>query len=174
MDVTPACPVVRRRPRPAERVELALVALVVAAAAVAAPSSLAWSLPLGKLVAYAAVVLLAQGLVRDVARLVWRRARGAAAPAVTQRALCLCAESSVGLILVTSGVLLSLVGVEQRVVLGRAPLALGLLGLFMFGFVAKDWVLVLRRVEDHATVAPGWPTSPGRGPEPLAPLQSPG
>lgn len=174
MDVTPACPVARRRPRPAERVELALVALLVAAAAVATPSSLAWSLSLGKLVAYSAVVLLAQGLVRDVARLTWRRARGAAAPAVTERAPCLCAESSVGLILVTSGVLLSLAGVDERVVVGRTSLAVGLLGLLLFGFLAKDWVLVLRRVEDHATVAPGWSTSPGRGPEPQAPLQSPG
>jgi hypothetical protein len=149
----PACPLPRRRRglRSAERVELVLIALA-APVAWLATGGLAWSLPLGKLVAYSAVVLLGQGLVRDLAKLAARRLAGAPAPA-TQRLLCLCAESSAGLALVAAGIGLMLLGIDRPVVLDQARLTLGGLLLLAAGFVAKDYVLVLRRVEDHATIA---------------------
>jgi hypothetical protein len=154
-DLPAACPVpVRRRGlRPAERVELALVAASLGAAAALA-EGLAWSVPFGTLVGYAAAVLLGQGLVRDVSRLVARRLRGEVAPPTT-KLLCLCAESSVGVLLVAAGLGLTLLGIDQPVVVTHGVFVGGLAAVLLFGFVAKDWVLVLRRVEDHAAIRVG-------------------
>lgn len=154
-DLTAACPVpVRSRGlRPGERVELVLVAVSLGAAAALA-EGLAWSVPFGRLVGYAAAALLGQGLVRDVTRLVVRRVRREVAPPTT-KLLCLCAESSVGVLLVVAGLGLTLLGIDQAVVVTRGVLVGGLAAVLLFGFVAKDWVLVLRRVEDHATIRVG-------------------
>jgi hypothetical protein len=139
----------RTRRARAQRLEVALCALLVLGVGLLAPS---WELPLGRLVAYSAVVLLGQGLVRDLARLVARRRT-----APTERLLCLCAESSIGVLLVLVGIGLTLAGSDRPVPLSRGALTAGVAGLLLVGFVAKDWAIVLRRVEDHGTIALGPP-----------------
>lgn len=158
-DAAPACPVPARRRglRPAERVEALLAPLVVGGVFLAT-RALRLDLPLGHLLAYAAVVVLGQGLARDVSRLVHRRLTATPARAPTERLACLCAESSAGLLLVAVGLGLTLAGDPRRVLVTGDRLTLALAALLAFGFVAKDWVVVLRRVEDHATIAVGPPT----------------
>lgn len=153
-DVT-ACPVPPRRRglRPAERLELVVIALTLGAAAVLT-ADVSWSIPFGRLVGYAAAALLGQGLVRDVTRLVVRRLRGEVPPPTT-KLLCLCAESSVGVLMVAAGLGLTLLGIDQPVAVTRGVFVGGLTAVLVFGFVAKDWVLLLRRVEDHATISVG-------------------
>lgn len=149
--VTPAAPAVCPRPRrglrTSERVELGLGAAALVAVA-AATAGLEWSVSLGTLVCYAAIVVLGQGLVRDLARLLLRPG----APSKRERLVCLCAESTVGIGLVAAGAALLLVGSTAPLVIDRAELVAGLAGLFTFGFVSKDYVLVLRRVEDHGSI----------------------
>lgn len=141
------CPRRRRGLRTSERVELVLGALGLTAVA-AATGGLEWSLSLGTLVCYAAIVILGQGLVRDLARLLLRPGPSAK----RERLPCLCAESTVGIGMVAAGAALLLVGSTAPLVLDRGELVLGLAGLLTFGFVSKDYVLILRRVEDHGSI----------------------
>ncbi len=151
--LTASCPTPVRRVglRAGERLELALVVLAVAGVGLVA-SGRTWELPLGHLVCYAAALLLAQGLVRDLARLVVRRLRPPPAPDARLRLMCLCAESSLGSTLVVVGILLTLAGEGLPYAVSAPHLAAGVAVVLVVGFVAKDWVLVLRRVEDHATI----------------------
>lgn len=142
------CPRRRRGLRTSERVELGLGAAALVAVA-AATAGLAWSVSLGTLVCYSAIVILGQGLVRDLARLLVR----SGTPAKREKLLCLCAESTVGIGLVVAGAALLLVGSTAPLVVDRGELVLGLAGLFAFGFVSKDYVLILRRVEDHGSIS---------------------
>lgn len=157
-DAASACPVPTRRRglRPAEKLELLLAAALVTLVFLTT-RALRLDVPLGHLIAHAAAVVLGQGLVRDLARVAARRLAAAPATVPTERLACLCAESSVGLLLVVVGIGLTLAGDPRTVALTGDRLTLALGGLLIFGFVAKDWVLVLRRVEDHATIAVGPP-----------------
>lgn len=129
-----------------EKVELALIP-VVAAAAFALAGSVRWAPRFGALIGYSAALLLAQGLIRDVARMLLFRA-----PGEKRKIACLCAESTVGLLLVLVALGLTLLGIEDTIALGRAPLAGLILGLLVFGFIAKDYVIIIRKEKDHASV----------------------
>ncbi len=129
-----------------EKIELALIPAV-AAAAWALAGGLRWSPRFGALIGYSAALLLAQGLLRDVARLLLFRA-----PGEKRKIACLCAESTVGLLLVLIALGLTLLGIEDTVTLARTPLALVLVGLLVFGFFAKDYVIIVRKEKDHASV----------------------
>ena len=128
------------------RLELALL-VVVLGASWAASAGLDWRPRFGALALYAAAVILAQGLIRDLLRLALQ-GRGQ----VTRRLRCLCAESTIGVGLLGAGALLLLLGLEEPVQVDRARLVAGMAGLLALGFVAKDYVLVLRREEDHASI----------------------
>lgn len=132
-----------------QRLELVLIALGLGATW-ALGDGLSWSPRCGALAGYAAAVLLGQGLLRDLLRL----ALGGRVP-VTRRMRCLCAESTLGLVLLVAGAALLLLGLEEPVQVDRARLVGGLAGLFGLGFVAKDYVLVIRREEDHGSIALG-------------------
>lgn len=142
----------RERPRwtRAEALEAALIAAA-AGAVFLAWGGRVWTPALGKAVGYGAALLLGQGLVRDLTRLAWRRARGEARRP-GRRIACLCAESTVGLALVGAAVGLTLLGVGDTVTLGRASATLAALGVLTFGLVAKDYVVSVRRETDHASV----------------------
>lgn len=146
-----ACPIptrprgLRRR----ERVELALIALALPALWFAA-RDLSWSPRFGALVAYCAALFLGQGLLRDLARLALEGRKTA-----TQKMLCMCAETSVGVVALLAGLSLLGLGLEERVTLTANRLTALVGALLAFGFVAKDYVLVLRRVEDHGTISVG-------------------
>ena len=144
---TTARPVAQRT----QQVERVMIPALALALWVALPASWTWDPELRWVFGYAAVVILGQGLLRDVARLMLRRGPK---PEATKLA-CLCAESSLGLTLLLLGAGgLTLLGVTQTVHLTPLRLSLTLLGLLTVGYVAKDYVLVLKRVEDHASIRP--------------------
>ena len=108
-----------------------------------------WSPELRWVFGYAAAVILGQGLVRDLVRIAFRRAP----PAETFKMACLCAESSLGLVLLLVGVGgLTLLGVKETILIDQTRLGIGLLTLLLVGLIAKDYVIVIKRVEDHAAV----------------------
>jgi hypothetical protein len=133
----------------AERIELGLMAMTVAVVAWSTPD-LRWTPAVGALIGYGAALLLAQGLVRDVAKLVQRRV----ASAQRQRIACLCAESSVGIGLLTIAIGLTLAGITEPVTISRGVLVAGVAVVLIFGFVAKDYVITIRREKDHARIIP--------------------
>ncbi len=106
---------------------------------------------LGALIAYSAALLLGQGLVRDVARLAWRRLRGGGA-GEGRRILCLCAESTIGLLLAGIGLALTLGGIRDTVALSGTGLTILVAAVLAAGFVAKDYVISIRKEKDHASV----------------------
>ena len=133
------------------QLERGLIPLIALTPWVALPACWAWEPQLRWLFGYAAATILGQGLLRDVVRLALRRGQR---PAPT-RLTCLCAESSLGLTLLLLGAGgLTLLGVTQTVRLDHVSLSVGLFALLTIGYVAKDYVLVLKRVEDHATIRP--------------------
>jgi hypothetical protein len=115
---------------------------------------LEWSPRCGALCGYAAAVLLGQGLLRDLARLALASV-GGVPRAPLRRLRCLCAESTLGLGLLGAGLLLLLAGLEEPVRIDRPRLLAGLVVLLGVGFLAKDYVLVVRREEDHGSIAVG-------------------
>lgn len=149
--IAPACPLPPRRRglTAAEKAELALLPAGLVAAGLLLPAALAWRVELGALIAYGAATMFVQGLVRDLARLALRKG---APPGRTKLGLCLCAESTIGLVTVVAGLGLLLLGLGGSVVVGKVGLLAGLAAILGLGFIAKDYVLVLKRVEDHAAI----------------------
>lgn len=146
-DVVAAPPLTRR----VAQVERVLIPVVALGVWLGLPAGWSWDPELRWLFGYAAALILGQGLLRDVARLVLRRGPR---PEATKLA-CLCAESSLGLTLLLVGAGgLTLLGVSQTVHVTPGRLSLGVLALLTVGYVAKDYVLVLERVEDHGTIRP--------------------
>jgi hypothetical protein len=132
----------------AEIVEIVLIAAAIPAAALAPGRDVTWTLAFGKVVGYSAALLLGQGLLRDVLHLALVRR----APGEGRRIACLCAESTLGLVLVAAAVGLTLIGIEDTVALGAAGRAALVAAIVGTGFVAKDYVISVRKERDHASV----------------------
>lgn len=149
--LAPACPLPPRRRglTAAEKAELALIPAGLGVLALAVPAALAWEVRSGALIAYGAAALFLQGLVRDLARLALRKGPP---PGRTRLGPCLCAESSIGLVALLAGLSLLLLGLDAAVVVGKAGLVGGLAAILALGFVAKDYVFTVKRVEDHAMI----------------------
>ncbi|ODU51220.1 MAG: hypothetical protein ABS98_07290 [Lysobacteraceae bacterium SCN 69-48] len=142
----------------AERLELALIPLA-AAAAWGVAARLPDAPGLGDLLLAGAVLLLLQGLLRDL-WLLWRR-RALAAAAQPRRMPCLCLESALG----TTGVLAGLVflgsGLAWRMAMPDWGWSLLVAVVLALGFAIKDLVIALRplrlvRDADHLNIAVGW------------------
>jgi hypothetical protein len=132
-----------------EKAEAGLIVALVAAAWAATPQ-LHWMPAVGSLIGYAAALLLGQGLIRDVARLLVRRVSSGQ----RQRIVCLCAESSIGIALLVVGASLTFLGLTEPVLVSRLGLSAGIAGVLVLGFVAKDFVITVRREKDHARIIP--------------------
>jgi hypothetical protein len=130
----------------AARIELSLILAASAAWLFLAPTQ--WQAPVGEIVGDGAALLLAQGLVRDLVRLAWKRRQSG----TTRRILCLCAESSVGLTLIVLALAAVFLGIDQRLVVSHAALQVTPVLILAAGFVLKDYVLVIRRETDHGNV----------------------
>lgn len=147
----PACPI----PAPKagltgfEKAELLAIGVVIPAL-FAATQGLEWTVSFGALVAYSAGLLLGHGLIRDLARLA---VEGRKKP--TESLLCLCAESSIGLAALGAGTLLLAIGIRDTVTLNTYSLTAVVAGILALGFLAKDYVLIVRKVKDHGTISIG-------------------
>jgi|GEM_PF-734141 len=141
-----------------EKIELAAIPALGLGFWLAAPL-LPQRVSLGALLLTAAVLLLLQGLVRDIALLARRKRDASAAPGKAAR--CLCIESAVGIIAVAAGLILLGTGIGLSVGLPAwawAALATSVTGT---GFAMKDYVLTLspwriRREADHLNLIFTW------------------
>ena len=153
-----AVPRVRGTVTHAERTELALIPLA-AAVAWAMAAHLPAAPGLGTLLLAGAVLLLLQGLLRDL----WLLSRRRTAPPAGQprRMACLCLESTLGSTGVLAGLVVLGSGLPWRIALpawGWGLLAGGVLAL---GFAIKDLVIALHplrlvRDADHLNIVVGW------------------
>jgi hypothetical protein len=142
----------------AEQLELALVPLLGVAAGLLG-NRLSASVTVGALLLAASCLLLLQGLVRDLWRLSQRRREVTSGPVRT--ALCLCAESTVGVAGVVAG--LALLGSPIGAAVPLNPMIAGGLtaGVLAFGFAIRDLVVEarpfrIRRERDHLNLVVGW------------------
>ena len=107
-----------------------------------------WSLELRIAFGYMAAVVLGQGLVRDVTRLLL-----AGRPKATRTLRCLCAESTLGLMLLVLGAGgLTCLGITEHVRLDGIRLPLTLLGVLSLGLLLKDYAVSIHRIEDHGDI----------------------
>ena len=154
-----------------EKVELVLIAAA-ASAAGAFATSLPPSLPAGYVILTASVLLLGQGLIRDL----WMKygaKRDHPAPSTSsgqapstsseppkpQRIVCMCAESTVGVAGVVAGLTVVLCGIRSHVELPPIFWPALVLIVGVIGFIIKDYVLdwksrSVRRVKDHSSIIP--------------------
>ncbi|MEM7264188.1 MAG: hypothetical protein AAF488_19540 [Planctomycetota bacterium] len=138
----------------ADQIEWLLIVGTVVAAGVAT-SGRTFELAFGAWVAYGAVLLLTQGLIRDLWKMAARRSAARRQPAPEGERLklrCLCAESSFGLLFGVLGATLFFVGVGGSVELSAAMLTTVGAAVLAFGWFIKNYVLVIRRVEDHSLI----------------------
>jgi hypothetical protein len=147
----------------ADRIEVALIALVTTLTAVTVTSwaSLPRHIELGEALLAGAAGLLFQGLVRDIGR--WRRMQPPRHAPLDERGLdvvaprritCACLESTLGLGAITAGAVLlfAWTPVVLHPVRAAWPIGVGLVGTF--GFLTRevvlDWKqLRIRRETDH-------------------------
>ena len=120
------------------------------------------SLALGDLVLGGAVVLLLQGLVRDL-----RRVATAPREASTREISCVCVESTVGVAAIVAGLSLTLGWRAGALRLAPEALPIGFAAVVLFGTAVRnivfDWrALRLRREADHRARVTwrGGPSSP--------------
>lgn len=133
-----------------EKVELALLAVAVGTLA-AWPGEVRWTAAFGTVVGACAALLLGQGLVRDLARLWVHRA----ASTEKRRIACLCAESTIGLGLIAVALGVTALGIVEPVTLDHHELVLLVTVIVGGGFVAKDYVVTVRKETDHESVIVG-------------------
>ena len=110
--------------------------------------SLKWELSYGTALCYGAALLLGQGLLRDLAIIARRKLKGEEKPEGA-RLSCLCAESSLGLLVIALGSAMLLVGIEDAVVFGQQNLTLTVSGVLVTGFLIKDYVVIVRKEKGH-------------------------
>ena len=141
-----------------ERIELVLISLAATAA-----WTLAERLPaapgLGTLLLAGAVLLLLQGLLRDL-WLLWRR-RTRPPTGQPRRMACLCLESTLGSTGVLAGLVVLGSGLPWRLALPAWGWGLLVGGVLALGFAIKDLVIALRplrlvRDPDHLNIVVGW------------------
>ncbi|MCB9489360.1 MAG: hypothetical protein H6684_11560 [Deltaproteobacteria bacterium] len=125
----------------AAQVELTLIAVATGGVALAGANR-AFEVSVGRLAAGVAILLFAQSLLRDLARLVLE-------PRVKideqHRLVCLCAESTISIVVAVAAVILMLAGVEISVRLTGDILAAVFLAVSLTGFFAKDFVVGVSR-----------------------------
>lgn len=139
------------------RIEWCLIAIAAGSAWMLALSGrLPPRLPLGEVILGASALLLAQGLVRDVAIKLWPPPACPVGPGGAARS-CLCAESTVGTAGVAAGVLALLAAVPIQVPLPSWSWPVAILVIGAFGFLIKSLVIDWKNrrvivVSDHRTV----------------------
>ena len=142
----------------AEKAELALIPIV---------GVVAWMLSdrlparigVGTLLLAASVLLLLQGLVRDL----WLLSRRNHAPhdGAHRQALCMCVESTVGVTGVAAGLMLLGSGVDLTLSVAPWQWCMLAAGVLSVGFAIKDFILEwrpfrIRRDKDHLNIVVSW------------------
>ncbi len=135
----------------ADQVELSLIAAAVGVFALLTRDRV-FEMSFGAWVGYGAVLLLAQGLVRDVTTIVRRRLAARTETGERVKMRCLCAESSFGLLFGVLGATLFFTGIGDVTRLSSAVISAWVVGILLFGLFIKNYVIVVRRVTDHSLI----------------------
>ncbi len=158
--------------RTREKIELGLIATVAVATWFFA-TRLPVKLPAGYLILAASVLLLGQGLLRDLyVKYVAKKDHPAADPSTgsgptpstgsgtaPKRIVCMCMESTVGVAGVIGGLAILLCGIGRIIEVPTFFWPALVIGVGVVGFVIKDFVLdwkarSVRRVKDHQSIIP--------------------
>jgi len=140
-----------------EKGELVLIALAISGSATLY-TRLPAKLNSGDIVLYASILLLAQGLVRDL-WIKFASPKPAAKPDLPHATgpICMCVESTVGVLGVIIGLMLVFAGTQTPVKLAAWfwPVMVG--GVLIVGYLIKDFVLDwrgkrIRREKDHQNI----------------------
>ena len=142
----------------AERIELALIPLV-GVAVWWISERLPAQIGIGSLLLAASVLLLLQGLVRDLWLLFKRRQDSHAGPG--QEALCMCVESTVGVTGVVAGLIVLGSAADSTVFVSRTLWSILAVAVMIIGFAIKDFVFEwrpfrIRRDKDHVNLVFSW------------------
>jgi len=146
------------RMTPLDRVELAAIPIVGIIGWFGA-GLLPTPLRVGSLLLGASVLLLLQGLVRDLWLLSRRRqGRHGDAP---RESLCMCVESTLGVTGVIAGLALVGSGVDSRVAVSAALISFVAIGVLGIGFAIKDLIFEfrpfrIRRDKEHLNIVVRW------------------
>ena len=142
----------------AERIELALIPLVGAVVWLIA-ERLPAQIGIGSLLLAASVLLLLQGLIRDLWLLFKRRQDSQTGP--RQEALCMCVESTVGVTGVVAGVVVLGSAADSTLFVSRTLWSILAVAVLIIGFAIKDFVFEwrpfrIRRDKDHVNLVFSW------------------
>lgn len=141
----------------AEKIELALMPVFGTAIWFSA-ANLPPSIELGRLLMWSAGLLLMQGLLRDL-WILSRAGQNRQTPA-TRAAPCLCMESTLGMLIIALGALLSSSTLDVALTMNAAAWSLLATAILLIGFLLKDWVIEwspwqIRRERDHLNLLVG-------------------
>ena len=142
----------------AEKIELALIpvaGVLVWLIAARLPAQIGT----GSLLLAASVLLLLQGLIRDLWLLFKRRQQSQAGP--RQEALCMCVESTVGVTGVVAGLIVLGSAADSTVFLSEMLWSFLAVTVLAIGFAIKDFVFEwrpfrIRRDKDHVNLVFSW------------------
>jgi hypothetical protein len=142
----------------AETAEAAIIAIVFAAGWWARPY-LPSALTLAQATLALSALLLAQGLIRDIAILL--RNRRTISPIARREAQCMCLESTLGILGVVVGATLVGLSLFERTTISGSGLWIAGAMTLTLGFLIKDFVVSwkpwgLRREPDHLNVIVRW------------------
>jgi hypothetical protein len=104
-------------------------------------------------ITYAGVAVLGVGLIRDLS-IVIRRFRKKSGPPRCACDKMICLESTVGSLLVASGLGILLLGVQHEMLVRHASLAIAAGVVLIASGYGKDVVVIFRREKDHQNVIP--------------------
>lgn len=140
----------------AEKIEIAVIAALAAASWFAWPQSLN-PLPWWKIVLGLSALLLAQGLIRDIAILLRRRSHAS----ISKTMQCFCLESTVGAGGVIAGIVLAGFAGTNQVTVTRWTFLFTVTATLAIGFLIKDLVITwnpigLRREKNHLNILVRW------------------
>ena len=142
----------------AEKVELGLI-LMVGLVLWLFAASLPRHISIGSLLVGSSVLLLLQGLIRDL-WLLARRSRQAQSTQ-PQQAMCMCVESTVGVTGVVTGLIILGSAIDSRLSVDGWVWIFLAVAVLVIGFAIKDFVFELRpfrirREKDHMNVVFSW------------------
>jgi len=142
----------------AERIEVLVIAALAPISWLVCPH-FCTTTPIWQTVLGLSALLLAQGLVRDIAILF--RNRRSALNEPRKEVQCFCLESTIGATGVLAGAALAGLGISTQGTIGRWDLFLAVEGTMVLGFLIKDLVISwkpfgVRREKDHLNLIVRW------------------
>jgi len=142
----------------AERIELALIPLAGVLVWLTG-GKLPGQIGVGSLLLASSVLLLLQGLIRDLWLLFKRHQQSR--ESVRQEALCMCVESTVGVTGVVAGLVVLGSAADSTLVLSAMLWSISTAAVLLIGFAIKDFVFEwrpfrIRRDKDHVNLVFSW------------------